>query len=40
MGVGAYFFHGASDKLYRNVAYAIITLAAIVSLPVLDSLLR
>jgi uncharacterized membrane protein YfcA len=40
MGIGAYFFQGASDKLYRTIAYAIITLAAIVSLPVLDSLLR
>ncbi|MBX9840938.1 MAG: sulfite exporter TauE/SafE family protein [Xanthobacteraceae bacterium] len=40
MGIGAYFFQGASDKLYRTIAYAIITLAAIVSLPVLDSILR
>jgi hypothetical protein len=40
MGVGSRFFHGASDGLYRIIAYAIITLAAIVSLPVLDKLLR
>src|SRR5262245_10846437 len=40
MAIGARFFHGASDRLYRNIAYAIITLAAIVSLPVLDSILR
>ena len=40
MGIGASFFHGTSDKLYRNIAYAIITLAAIVSLPILDSILR
>jgi uncharacterized membrane protein YfcA len=40
MGIGSRFFHAASDRLYRTVAYAIITLAAIVSLPVLDSVLR
>jgi uncharacterized membrane protein YfcA len=40
MGIGAHFFHGASDRLYRTIAYGIITLAAIVSLPVLDSLRR
>jgi hypothetical protein len=40
MGAGSRFFHGASDGLYRIVAYGIITLAAIVSLPVLDKLLR
>ncbi|MBX9825920.1 MAG: sulfite exporter TauE/SafE family protein [Xanthobacteraceae bacterium] len=40
MAIGARFFHGASEKLYRTMAYVIITLAAIVSLPVLDSLLR
>jgi uncharacterized protein len=40
MGIGAYFFQGTSDRLYRNIAYAIITLAAIVSLPILDSILR
>ena len=40
MGFGSHFFHGASDRLYRTIAYIIITLAAIVSLPVLDKLLR
>ena len=40
MGVGSRFFHGASDRLYRIIAYVIITLAALVSLPVLDSILR
>ena len=36
MGLGSRFFHGASDRLYRIIAYVIITLAALVSLPVLD----
>lgn len=40
MAIGSRFFHGASERLYRIIAYAIITLAALVSLPVLDSLLR
>lgn len=40
LGAGAYFFHGASDKFYRNIAYAIITLAALVSLPIFDQMLR
>lgn len=40
LGIGAYFFHGSSDRLYRNVAYAIITLAAVLSLPVFDQILR
>jgi uncharacterized membrane protein YfcA len=40
MGLGSLFFHGASDRVYRNIAYVIITLAAIVSLPVLDKFLR
>jgi uncharacterized membrane protein YfcA len=40
VGVGSRFFHGTSDRLYRNVAYAICTLAALLSLPVLDGLLR
>ena len=34
------FFHGASDRLYRRVAYAIFALAALLSLPVLDPILR
>jgi uncharacterized membrane protein YfcA len=40
MGLGSHFFHGASDRLYRNIAYVIITMAALVSLPVLDKVLR
>jgi uncharacterized membrane protein YfcA len=40
MAIGARFFHGTSDRVYRAIAYAIITLAALVSLPVLDSILR
>ncbi len=37
---GARFFRGASDALYRRVAYAIMALAALLSLPVLDPILR
>jgi uncharacterized protein len=37
---GAYFFHGASDRIYRRVAYLIIAAAALLSLPVLDPWLR
>ena len=40
VAIGARFFHGASERLYRLVAYAIIVLAAMLSLPVLDPLLR
>ena len=40
MGIGVRFFHGTSDRLYRNIAYVIISLAALVSLPILDSILR
>jgi uncharacterized membrane protein YfcA len=40
MGLGSRFFHGASDRLYRTIAYVIITLAALVSMPVLDSIFR
>ena len=40
VGLGSRFFHGASDRLYRQVAYAIITLAALTSLPILDAFLR
>jgi uncharacterized protein len=39
-GVGARFFHGASDLLYRRIAYLIIAVAAILSLPLLDPWLR
>jgi uncharacterized protein len=37
---GAKFFHGASDQLYRRIAYAIIAAAALVSLPLFDHWLR
>ncbi len=40
VALGARFFRGASDQLYRRVAYAIIAFAAIASLPVLDPILR
>jgi uncharacterized membrane protein YfcA len=37
---GASFFHGASERLYRRIAYAIIAAAALLSLPLLDRWLR
>ena len=37
---GTKFFHGASDLTYRRIAYAIIAGAALVSIPVFDSILR
>jgi uncharacterized membrane protein YfcA len=40
VGLGSRMFRGASDRLYRQVAYVIIALAALLSLPVLDPLLR
>ena len=40
LGIGAYFFRGASDALYRSVAYAIVALAAIIGVPVFDGILR
>jgi uncharacterized membrane protein YfcA len=40
VGIGSRFFHGTSDRLYRWIAYAIVALAALLSLPVLDPLLR
>jgi uncharacterized membrane protein YfcA len=40
IGIGAYFFHGTSDQLYRRIAYVIIAAAALLSLPVLDGVLR
>ena len=40
MAVGAYIFRGASDLLYRRIAYLIIAMAALVSLPLFDGLLR
>jgi uncharacterized membrane protein YfcA len=38
--VGARLFHRASEQIYRYVAYAIVAAAALLSLPVLDGLLR
>jgi hypothetical protein len=40
VGLGSYFFRGASDVMYRRIAYAIIAFAALLSLPVLDPLFR
>jgi hypothetical protein len=40
VGLGSHIFRGASDRLYRGVAYTIIALAALLSLPVLDPILR
>ena len=40
VAIGAYFFRGTSDQTYRRLAYAIIALSALLSLPVLDPLFR
>jgi uncharacterized protein len=40
LGAGARLFRGASDLTYRRIAYAIVAAAALVSLPLLDGLLR
>ena len=40
VAIGAHFFRGTSDQTYRRVAYFIIALAALLSLPVLDPLFR
>jgi uncharacterized membrane protein YfcA len=40
MALGAYLFRGASDEAYRRVAYGIIALSAVVSLPLFDELFR
>jgi hypothetical protein len=40
VAIGSRGFRNASDRLYRNVAYAICLLAALLSLPVLDPILR
>ena len=37
IAAGAFWFHGASDALYRRAAYLIIAVAALVSLPVFDA---
>jgi hypothetical protein len=39
LAIGAYWFKGASTSQYRRVAYVIVALAALVSLPVLDKIL-
>ena len=38
LAVGARWFHGSSEALYRRVAYIIIAAAGLVSLPVFDGL--
>lgn len=38
--LGTRFFSGASERLYRNVAFVMILIAAITSLPVLDTMMR
>ena len=38
LAVGARWFHGTSDELYRRVAYVIIAAAGLISLPIFDSL--
>jgi len=40
MAAGAYFFKGASEALYRRIAYVIVALAGLVSLPILDGFFR
>jgi uncharacterized protein len=37
---GARWFHGAADQHYRRIAYVIVALAAITSLPVFDHILH
>ena len=38
--LGARLFHAASAETYRRVAYAIVAIAALVSMPILDALFR
>ena len=38
--LGARLFRGASELTYRRIAYAIVALAALVSLPLFDGMLR
>ena len=40
MWAGARWFHGSSEQAYRGAAYAIITIAALVSMPLWDGWLR
>jgi len=37
MALGVYSFHGSSEQLYRRVAYVIIALAGLLSMPIFDS---
>ena len=40
MAAGAWMFRGAADTTYRRVAYLIVGISALVSLPLFDGLLR
>jgi uncharacterized membrane protein YfcA len=40
LGFGANWFHGSSDRIYRRVAYVIIAVSGLTSLPIFDGLLR
>jgi hypothetical protein len=40
VGFGASLFGRASDKLFRTICYAMIALAVIIGLPLLDGTLR
>ena len=40
MAIGSHWFRGASDLTYRRLAYAIVALSALVSLPLFDGMLR
>jgi uncharacterized membrane protein YfcA len=40
LGFGANWFHGASDRVYRRVAYIIIAVSGLISLPIFDGFLR
>jgi uncharacterized protein len=40
LNAGTWFFKGTSEQLYRRIAYAIVALAALISLPLFDGLVR
>ncbi len=40
MKLGALMFHGTTDRTYRTIAYGVIALSLLVSLPLFDGLLR
>ena len=40
MKLGARLFHGASDQVYRRIAYVVIAASVIISLPIFDGLLH